>query len=255
MSALSLSMLCTVSAPICSVFCSIVNRIVMKNSIEELPLLYYIFNQSIVTRIAFKRLTQSMHSSVEIIYCLIKYRILLDKIIDSTVKIIEKSGLEHISCNDLENLFVKNNNPISLYEKHYIFTLLTEHHKKDTLEQRCHPVYNCNETFPVNNILANYTPIDTIIDDAICESARLADHLMLKHIIVAASDNDLKCSFNPEANPVHKEIISWLQENIVKGCNGDTRLGWQAGADSAKWPSTDFKDYIKTLDRLHKIMS
>lgn len=256
MSALDLSMLCTLTTPIFNVFNSIVKRIVRYNSIEELPLLYYIINESVVPDDAFKWLTDSMHSCVEVIFVLIKNRLWLDKVIDNTVKLIEKSHVDSLSCIDLEKLLEKNNHNLLLYEKHYIFVLLSEYYKTDSYERlSCNNRnYDCKKPFPVKNIHLNYTPTVQLIDQAICEASRQADYKLLKNIIAAASANDLKCEFDPDSNPTHKEVITWLQENILKGCKGVKNLGWTEGPDSAKWPSTELKDYVKTLNCLYEIM-
>lgn len=256
MSGLSLSMFSRLYASISDVFNRIVRRIVRKNCIEELPLLHYVLDLSVVPDDAFKWLSQSMRPSVEIISLLIKKRLSWDKRMNIINKLLENSPYREISCIEIEKLLEGDRIYLSPYEKHYLFTLLTEEKSDDAFDRlhRRDKLYDCSKSFSVKNVYLNYSPTETLVEEAICDAARLADHRLLKNIITAATENDMQCRFNPEEDPDHKAVLSWVQENLIKGCSGDDRLGWSMGPDSARWPSTELKDYVKTLDCLYEIM-
>lgn len=256
MNGLSLSMWCSLSAPICNVFNYIINRIVRSACHDDLPLLNYILNQTVVPDDAFKWIAQSKRSNVDLISYLIKRRLWWDKQIDSIVNILEKTDRNFQSCTQIDKLLEENRIHLSIYEKHYLFALLTGEKSSDPLEKILlqDKIYDCNASFPVVAISERYIPTADLIEEAFCETARLADHKMLKNIIRAAEENHLHCDFDPEYDSDHKEVLSWLQKNIVRGCSGDKKLGWTDGPDSVKWPSTELKDYVKTLDCLYEIM-
>lgn len=256
MSGLTLSMLCRVSVPMCSVFDSNIKRIVRSACHEELPLLRYILSQTVVPNDAFKWFTESKGSDIDIISYLIKQHLLWDKKMEDIIMLLETSedGLiknleeEIYSCTQLDNMLEANRIYLSIYEKIHLFNLLIGEKTEDTLDQD-----KLNKLFPFSNIIAEYIPTQDLIHEAFFEAVRLADHKMLQSIKTAAEENGLYCVFNPECDPHHQEVLSWIEENIVKGCRGEN-LGWSEGPDSAKWPSTELKDYVKTLDCLCDIM-
>src|SRR3978361_2127766 len=102
MSGLSLSMFSRLYASICDVFSRIVRRILRKNCIEELPLLHYVLDLSVVPDDAFNWLSECMRPSVEIISLLIKKPLSWDKKINMIIKLLEKSFYRDISCIELE---------------------------------------------------------------------------------------------------------------------------------------------------------
>lgn len=257
MSGLSLSMLISITSPICEVFNNKINDIVKCNHVKNLPLLYYILSQTVVPDSAFKCLADCVHSSVDIISCLITHRLWWDKKLENIVKLLKQADYKFLSCIEIDKLLEENSVHLSLYEKHCLFTLLTKSKSSDPLHQLFdrYRSYNCDESFPVQNISMNHVQTEALLDELFLKAAELADHKMLKNIITAAFDNDLQCQFNPEENTEHKRVLSWLEENVSKGCSGDRRLGWSEGPDSAKWPATELRDYVKTLDRLYEIMS
>ena len=251
-------MLCRLSAPICSVFDSNIKRIIRSTCHEELPLLRYMLSQTVVPDDAFKWITQSKRADIDITSYLIKQHLSWDKKIEDILKLLETSEDGSIietaednfySCTQIDNLLEANRIHLSIYEKIYLFTLLIGEKTEDTLDQD-----KLNTLFPVSNILHNWITIEELLDDAFCEAARLANHKMLQSIKTAAEENGLYCVFNPEYNPHHEEVLSWIEENIVKGCRGEKDLGWSEGPDSAKWPSNDLKDYVKTLNCLYDFM-
>lgn len=257
MSGLSLSMLISITSPICDVFNKTINNIVQSNHVKDLPLLCYILNKTVVPDSAFKCLAESVHSSVDIISCLISHRLWWDKKVENIVKLLKQTEYKFLSCTEIDRLLTDNRIQLSLYEKHCLFTLLTKRKSKSPLGNVFdrYRSYNCEELFPIENISLNHVTTESLIDEVFLKTAELADHIMLKNITTAALDNDLQYRFQPEENTEHKRILSWLQHNISKGCSGDQRLGWSEGPDSAKWPATELKDYVKTLDRLYEIMS
>lgn len=250
-------MLISITSPICDVFNKTINTIVKCNLLKDLPLLYYILSQTVVPDSAFKCLAESVHSSIDIISCLINHRLLWDKKLENIVKILKQSEYKYLSCIEIDKLLEENRIYLSLYEKHCLFTLLTKNTSEDPLQQLFdrYRTYNCDESFPIQNISLNHVTTESLLDEVFLKTAEFADHKMLKNIVAAAADNDLQCQFNPEENPEHKTVLSWLEQNVTKGCSGDRRLGWSEGPDSAKWPATELKDYVKTLDRLYEIMS
>lgn len=251
MSGLTMSMLCSISDPICSVYNSNIRRIIRSNCTENLPLLYYILNRSVVPDNAFRWLVESKHSSVPIISYLIEKRLWLDKTIQSIVSTLNKSDVEYLTCSEMDKLLDENCIVLTVYEKHYLFSLLAENRSMDPLEKLWEQPYDCGELYPVNRISTNYTSTRTLLDEAICEAARLADHKMLTNILTAAADHELQYQFNPKE---HKDVLTWLKDNIAIGCSSDKTLGWSTGPDSAKWPSTELKDYVKTLNCLYDLM-
>jgi hypothetical protein len=63
--------------------------------------------------------------------------------------------------------------------------------------------------------------------------------------------NNTSHKFKPLENQTHAAIMTWLMKNISKGKNdSEAMLGWTCGPDSAKWPSTDLKDYEETVSLL-----
>ena len=258
MSGLTLSMLCRISAPICIVFNSNISRIIRSACYEELPLLRYIISQTVVPDDAFKWITQSKRSDIDIISYLIKQHLSWDKKIDDILKLLETSEDDSLlenseddsySCTQIDNMLEANRIYLSIYEKIHLFTLLIGEKTENPLDQD-----KLNMMFPLSNIIHNYITTEELLDEAFCEAARLADHKMMQNIKTAAAENGLYCEFDPEFNPHHKEVLSWIEENIVKGCRGENNLGWSDGPSSAKWPSTDVKDYVKTLDCLYDLM-
>lgn len=254
MSGLTLSMICSISAPVCSVYDSNIKRIIRFNCTENLPLLYYILNRSVVPDKAFRWLVESKLSSVSIISYLIEKRLWLDKTIQNIVSILNKSDVEYRNCSEIDTLLDEHCIVLTFYEKHYLFSLLAENRSMDPLEKPWEQPYDCGELYPVNRISVNYTSTRTLVDEAICEAARLADHKLIDNILTAAAEHELQCQFTPDADDEHKEVLTWLKENIAIGCSGDKKLGWSMGPDSAKWPSTELKDYVKTLNCLYEIM-
>ena len=121
MSGLSLVMLCSISAPICNIFNRRIKSIIKTNCVEELSLLYYILSQTVVPDDAFKWLAESMRSSVNIISCLIKQRLWLDRKMASIVKLLEKSEYEFLSCAQIDKM-LEGEIHLTSYEKHYVFT-------------------------------------------------------------------------------------------------------------------------------------
>lgn len=254
MSGLTLPMLCSLSSHVYNVYKNRIKSIVSCNRIEQLPLLDFILNHSVVPDNAFKWLVGSVRSNVTMISCLIKHRLWMDKKIDAVIETFEKFDLEVQSCNDLDRLLAENSIHLSLYEKHYLFLLLTEQYKKDPVLCSDDDIYDCNKQFPVKNISLNYSPTEILLDEALCKAAYLADHRMVKNIMLAADEHNLHCVFDPTAEPEHKKVLSWLQDNIAKGCRGEEDLGWSMGPDSTKWPSTNLKAYVKTLHCLYEVM-
>lgn len=255
MNGLSLSMLCSLAEPICSVFNDFIRRIVKYNSLKELPLLYFILSQTVVPDNSFKWLVSSMRSSIDIISCLIKHRLWLDNRVDSILRLVEDSEEDEISCSELDEVLLQNNIYLSVYEKHYIFRLLSKQERQDSsLYWKEGDFYECNKPYPIRNISVNYRPTKDLVMDAICQAADLADHALLRQILTAASTFDIPCAFDPQTHVEHAEVLAWIHENILKGCKGEKNLGWIEGPDSAKWPSTELKDYVKTLDCLYAIM-
>lgn len=242
-------MLCRVSVPISIVYNSNISRIIRSACHEELPLLRYIISQTVVPDDAFKWVTQSKRSDIDIISYLIKQHLLWNKKIDDILKVLETSEDDSYSCTQIDNMLEANRIYLSIYEKIHLFTLLIGEKSEDSLDQD-----KLNMTFPVSNIIDEYTTTEELLDEAFCEAARLADHKMLQSIKTAAEENGLYCEFDPKFSPHHKEVLSWLEENVVKGCRGEKNLGWSDGPSSAKWPSTELKDYVKTLDCLYDLM-
>lgn len=250
-------MLITIASPICDIFNKTINDIVKCNHVKDLPLLYYILSQTVVPDSAFKCLADGVHSSVDIISCLITHRLWWDKKVENIVKILKRSDYKYLSCVEIDKLLEENDVHLTLYEKHCLFTLLTKSKSADPLQQLFdrYRSYNCDECFPVQNISLNHVRTESLLDEVFLKTAELADHRMLKNIITAALDSDLQCRFKPEENAEHKRVLSWLEENVTKGCSGERQLGWSEGPDSVKWPATELKDYVKTLDRLYETMS
>jgi hypothetical protein len=63
-----------------------------------------------------------------------------------------------------------------------------------------------------------------------------------------------KNKFKPLENQTHAAIMTWLMKNISKRKNdSEAMLGWTCGPDSAKWPSTDLKDYEETVSLLNML--
>lgn len=231
-----------------------INRIIGTNCIDQLPLLAFILNQSVVPDNAFLWIVESLRSSIELISFLIKQRLWLDQKMDTIIDMLQKCDNEMQSCNDLDRLLTENEIILTIYEKHYLFTLLTADEKQDIILWNQDKPYDCSKSYPVRNISMNYIPTEDLLDDAFCEAARLADYKLMKNILTAAAEHNLQCQFDPENDPEHRKVLSWVQENIIKGCKGEKDLGWSMGPDSAKWPSTELKDYVKTLDCLLQIM-
>ena len=259
MSGLTLSMLCRVGTPICIVFNSNISRIIRSACYEELPLLRYIISQTVVPDDAFKWITQSKRSDIDIISYLIKQHLSWDKKIDDILKLLETSEDDSLletseddsySCTQIDNMLEANRIYLSIYEKIHLFTMIIG--DKNSLGQD--KPYDHNMAFPWAKIFEDCLTTEDLIDEAFCEVARLADHKMLQCIKTAAEKNGLYCEFDPEYNPHHKEVLSWLEDNIARGCRGEKDLGWSEGPDSVKWPSTELKDYVKTLNCLYDIM-
>ena len=108
MSGLTLSMLHSLSAPICSVFDSNIKRIIRSGSHEEFPLLRHIISQTVVPDDAFKWLAQSKQTNIDIISYLIKQRLSWDKKLDAILKVLESSEEEFYSCTQIDNMLEAN---------------------------------------------------------------------------------------------------------------------------------------------------
>lgn len=224
MSGLSLSMLISITSPICDVFNKAINNIVKCNHVKDLPLLYHILSQTVVPDSAFKCLAESVHSSVDIISCLISHRLWWDKKVENIIKILKQSEYKYLSCIEIDKLLEENRILLSLCEKHCLFTLLTKSNSDDPLQQLFdrYRSYNCDESFPIQNISLNYVTTKALLDEVFVKTAELADHKMLKNIITSALDNDLECQFNPEQNPEHNTVLSWLQRSEERDvCSSD----------------------------------
>lgn len=248
MSGLSVVMLCELSSDLFKVLNYKLRNILQRNRVEQLPLLCYILEQSVVPDNAFKWFTESSRSSVELISCLIKHRLCLDKKIESVVDILDDNGKEYLSCDEVDLLLRENNIELSLYEKYFVFTLLIGDVNSDDI------TYKCNQQFPAKNIYSNYSITADLVDDAFCNAARFADHKMMKNIQTAAEEHHLQCEIDPDSDSEHQKVLTWVQENVAKGCRSEGDLGWCDGPDSGKWPSTKLHDYIKTLDCLYESM-
>lgn len=242
MSGLSLSFLCNLRASIYKVYESSIRSIIACSNVQDLSLLHYILSKTVVSDNVFQWIVQSTKSNSQIISCLIKNKLSFAQKLEQIMKVLDDSRLEQINCVELEKLLIKAHISLKSQEKHYLFTLLTNHDSNDYCKR-----------FPVENIYNNHEPVDCLIDEAIHNAAYFADHVLLKHIIEAASQNGIKCEFDPE-DPSHNKLLPWLKENIIKGCGGKNDLGWRDGPDSGKWPSTELKDYLKTLLLLYEIM-
>lgn len=241
--------MCDLSVNIYKAFNNKLKRIIHHNRVDQMCLLHHILKQSVVPDEAFKWLTESTRSSVELISCLIKERLCLDKKIQNVISALDEWDRQYMSCDSVDLLLKDNNIDLSLYEKVFLFSLLTG----DTdMEDICS---NYKDSFPIKNISLNYDSTVNLLDDAFCKAARLADHKLLKNIVKAAGVHNLCCEIDPDTDLEHKKVIDWLNENVIKGIQGENRLGWKEGPDSAKWPSTKLHDYIKTLDCLYENMS
>uniref|UniRef100_A0A1Y1MVP8 Uncharacterized protein n=1 Tax=Photinus pyralis TaxID=7054 RepID=A0A1Y1MVP8_PHOPY len=100
-----------------------------------------------------------------------------------------------------------------------------------------------------------YKDISYVINESICKSAEYANVNALTLFIKVCVEKGIECRFNTHEDNRHREIYTWILENIRKGEeNPDALLGWTCGPDSAIWPSTQLLDYKKTRELLLTIM-
>lgn len=193
---------------------------------------------------AFKWIVNRAESNVNIINSILENRVKFDKKYDQIVDILSASEFENLSCKQAYSLLLRNGLRLSLYEKHFFFTLLTN--KKS---------YDWEEEYELKNIFTRYKHVHHFVDELICEAIQYADSHLLKNVVKAAAEQGIKYVFDSNT-PSHAKVLSWLKRNIVKGCSGEeNKLGWVCGPDSGRWPSTHLKDYIDTLACLYTIMS
>lgn len=229
-----------VVSPLCieldSVYKKYIRDILENPSSEDLQLLQIILNKTVVPDEAFSWIAQNYHSNVKIISYIIKRKLYGDRIIKRVIKALSCYGYRSFSANRIDVLLSESNISLNTYERNYLFSLL--------MGKKLDPS-NFDKLYPFENIADNFKTVDTLVHEAICDAAYLTDYRILKNLIEAAKQNNIDFKFVPETE--HKKIFSWLQTNIVKGLTTEERLGWENGPDSAKWPSSNLKDYITTL--------
>lgn len=229
-----------VVAPLCleldTVYRKYIQSILKNPSSEDLQLLQIILNKTVVPDEAFSWIAQNYHSNVKIISYIIKRKLYGDRMIKKVLKALDCYGYNSFSANKIDVLLNESNISLNTYEKNYLFSLL--------MGKKLNP-NNFEKLYPFENIADNFKSTETLVHEAICNVAYLADCKILKALIEAAKQNNIEFKFIPEND--HIKLFSWLKTNIVKGLTTEERLGWDSGPDSAKWPSINLSDYINTL--------
>jgi hypothetical protein len=175
---------------------------------------------------------------------LLKRKINVDNYLNKIVHICVKANCEMLSLNELDKLLIAHNLERYISHKLHVIKLLSGFNLVDAYRLE----------YPVKNILKNNKDINACIDEFICRAAHLADSQNLETFTQAVLLNNTSYKFKPLENQTHAVIMTWLTKNISKGKNdSEAMLGWTCGPDSAKWPSTDLKDYEETVSLLNML--
>jgi hypothetical protein len=175
---------------------------------------------------------------------LLNRKINVDNYLNKIVDICVKANCEMLNLNELDKLLIAHNLERNISHKLHVIKLLSGFNLVDAYRLK----------YPVKNILKNNKDINACIDEFICRAAHLADSQNLETFTQALLLNNTSYKFKPLENQTHAAIMTWLMKNISKGKNdSEAMLGWTCGPDSAKWPSTDLKDYEETVSLLNML--
>nr|CAI5817228.1 unnamed protein product [Callosobruchus analis] len=203
---------------------------------EKFDLFTVLLEEIVVPDDAFLWIAESSDCDSEVIKTILVQKRHLDDVIKNILTVLNSKQCSNISLHELHKTSNQMSSPPSVYEQHYICTLLSGKSCEDL-----------DHVFPIANIERNYRNTLQHVDETIRNIAYMADVPLLESFINVVTDMGITFIFDPQANEQHKSVLQWLRKNIERGITDTTSLGWFAGPDGMKWPSTRLADYLAKI--------